>query len=107
MSELMRKFLTAYIEWVDAGAPQGRPFARGAGLCYGVDVFCEEQPEPDVAYDFVCRELKRMFRADGLDRVYPFGDAAYDECAVKDTQHLHQPRIDWIKSKLAATTFNH
>jgi hypothetical protein len=95
MSELMRKFLTAYIEWVDAGAPEDGPFSRSSGLCdntYGL---------PGGGKD-VRNELREMFESDGLATSYPFGEAEFNRDCDHDEQHLHQPRIDWIKSKLAA-----
>jgi len=93
MSDLMKKFLTAYIEWVDAGAPEGKPFCRGYGLCSN---------SFETEGSAVERELKGMFEADGLERTYPFGEADYDAHSTYGTHHLHQPRIDWVRKQLAA-----
>jgi hypothetical protein len=93
MSEELKQFLSDYLAWVDAGAPPSKPFERGYGLCSNTFYF-------DGDWEAVDNELSALFKADGLDRVYPFGKEAYEEASVNDTHHLYQPRIDWIKSKL-------
>jgi len=99
MSYLMRKFLTAYIEWVDAGAPEGKPFCRGYGLCPN------KYRLPDTAWADareLAQELAGMFVQGGLEMPYPFGQDAYDRDSYHDLHHLHQPRIDWVRKQLAA-----
>lgn len=99
MSELLRQFLSVYIEWVDGGAPDHEPFSRAEGLCDNLDYFEAAYAVGSfVPYD----ELGRMFQADGLSRVFPFGVAEFTEHGESRTQHLHQPRIDWVRAKLAA-----
>lgn len=70
MSELMREFLTAWLEWAEAGAPSHDTFRAEYGLCgnsnsFDGDTYCLEY------------ELAAMFKADGLDGGYPFGESAY------------------------------
>lgn len=98
MSDLMRKFLTAYIEWVDAGAPDNEPFERSFGLCSNTDGYAKSLAELEKLDAEICA----MFEADGLSTAYPFGFDAYNDAASRHTQHLHKPRIDWVRSKLAA-----
>jgi hypothetical protein len=95
MSEELKQFLSDYLAWVEAGAPPSKPFERGYGLCSNTYHW-------DGDWTHLGGELDTLFAEDGLDEDYPFGEAAYAAAIEADTQHLHQPRIDWIVRKLAA-----
>ncbi|CAB3784557.1 hypothetical protein [Pararobbsia alpina] len=102
MSEHLKAFLTAWLEWVDTGAVDGEPFERRRGLCssfeYWMDarnIDCEHQEEE-------CDGLTRAFRAAGLNRVYPFGGAEeFYEDSDANEMHLNPARIAWVRSKVA------
>jgi hypothetical protein len=94
MSQLLREFLSAYLEWVDAGAVNGEPFSRRVGLCsnFRGSAFCVSDID----------EIKRVCMADGLDEHYPFGGE--DQYGVEQsgyTMHLNPARIAWVRSKVA------
>jgi len=94
MSEHLKNFLSAYLEWVDAGAQDGKPFSRRVGLCsnFRCSAFCE----------FDIDEIKRVCMADGLDENYPFGGE--DQYGVEQsgyTMYLNPARIQWVRSKVA------
>jgi hypothetical protein len=100
MSDLMKQFLTAYIEWIESGAQEGAPFTREYGLCVNVERFVASggyETEKKIV-----RELKHMFENDGLDKKYPFGEGEYWDRAYLLTNHQHQPRIDWVRAALKA-----
>lgn len=98
MSELMRAFLRAYLEWATSGAENYKPFSRRLGLCACIGEFEAAYPHEDALYG----ELLSMFEADGLDGGFPFGDAAYFTARESGTQHLDENRLNWIRSKLEA-----
>ena len=101
MSERLAKFLAEWLRWVEEGATEDGSFLRSRGLCsnfddwmYGRNVSIE---------DITCENdrLYALFKADGLDGVYPFGGAeAFFDAADSETQHENQARIDWVRSKV-------
>lgn len=97
MSDLLREFLQAWLDWADEGAAQCAPFYREYGLCLNVHAY--------QGYNYtLLRELHALFRAEGLDKDYPFGSyGEYDELSDRYEQHLYEPRLAWVRNKLAAT----
>jgi hypothetical protein len=95
VSEHLKAYLSAYAAWVDAGAPDGEPFDRCIGLCTNI-LNWEGRPPGLVA------GLKAAFKADGLDKRYPFGgEDQYDAAADNNEQHLNEQRLAWVRSKIA------
>lgn len=97
MSDTLKAFYVAYWEWVKAGAPDGNPFARFDGLCGNLARFlrlfrCNYELKRDVR-----EELSRQFSKAGLDKTFPFGERSYFMRRDRDSQHLHKPRIDWVR----------
>ncbi|MDI9686588.1 hypothetical protein [Burkholderia cenocepacia] len=95
MSKLMREFLSAYLEWVEAGAPQSDPFERELGLCSNADRY-----PGVVAIGELDHELGQLFARSGLNEVYPFGEARYWEDFAAEAQHLNEQRLAWIREQL-------
>lgn len=98
MSELLRKYLQSWLAWAEGGAPHHAPYTRAFGLCANRRRYAQDETERQV----LLGELQGMFRRDGLDEAYPFGDAEYDALCRKEEQHLYVPRLTWVRSKLAA-----
>ncbi|HEX7911739.1 MAG TPA: hypothetical protein VF534_27110 [Paraburkholderia sp.] len=99
MSENLKAFLSAWIEWVDAGAAEGKPFARRFGLCSNLNDWTRPL-DGDVRW--ACeKELDRLFEVDGLDQCHPFGIEEYFEARGSETQHLDAKRLAWVRSKVA------
>jgi hypothetical protein len=102
MSANLKTFLLDWLEWVAAGAVDGKPFERRHGLCYcfenwldARDIVCDEQAEE-------CCNLTDAFVEDGLSRVWPFGGAeAFLEDSHADAMHLNPARIQWVRSKIS------
>jgi hypothetical protein len=95
MSDLMREFLSAYIAWVDADAPQGATFDRSFGLCSNAYRFCLDY------YEQIQNELAEMFERDGLNTDYPFCDEdGYTESSLAETQHENPARLAWVRKQL-------
>jgi hypothetical protein len=103
MSDHLKAFLTAWVEWVDAGSVQDQPFSRAVGLC------CNFEDWLMVEHDFTWMKaeyevdaLKNRFSSDGLDRFYPFGGKdLYCVQLEHAEQHLNEARIAWVRSKVA------
>lgn len=102
MSEHLKAFLTAWIEWVDAGAVNENPFSRAMGLCCNfedhllADGFTWQTAEVEVD------ALKALFATDKLDPLYPFGgENLYCIELEKNKQHLNEKRLAWVRSKVA------
>lgn len=100
MSELLHQFLSAYIAWVDEGAPNLKPFSRHRGLCSNLDSFMFKNCLADALE--AESDLMWMFSCDGLDISYPFGGGdAYDKECAYGKIHLNEHRIAWVRAKLA------
>lgn len=103
MSPLLREFLQAWIDWVDAGAAECDSFTRYNGLCNNLTHWSISQRG---AYDEAAGDAEEclldLFKADGLDETYPFGgQSAYDEDRSNGTHHLNPARLAWVRSKVA------
>jgi hypothetical protein len=99
MSEHLKAFLSAYLEWIEHGAPQKLPFSRRYGLCSNLTDWARPLDiEERIALE---KALDRMFSADGLDQCHPFGADEYFEAREDETQHLNEARIAWVRSKVA------
>ena len=103
MSQLLREFLSAWIEWVDAGAAANDPFERGYGLCSNLHKWALQNcTGPYSQVKALVAELKETFVSDGLDDSYPFcSEWQYGEEVDTDTMHLNPARIQWVRSKVA------
>ena len=112
MKQCTRDFLTAWINWVDTGAPEGEPFSRRNSLCLAKYDFCDKQygygVEADNYYD-IGADLGRMFAEDGLHDTHPFYDmkdeddsSGYVTDKANKTMHLNERRVAWVRKVLAA-----
>jgi hypothetical protein len=99
VSENLKAFLRAWLDWVEAGAPDCRPFKRRCGLCSNLDAWARALV-PDIRIDLE-GELELMFKVDGLDQCHPFGFDAYFDARGSETQHLDTTRLAWVRSKIA------
>ena len=101
-SDLMTKFYTEYLIWVNAGAPRSPIFNRGAGLCYNMQSYVRATTKDKAnTYNIrlsMEREMEDQFLDAGLSGIYPFGghDQYYRE--LRSSQlHLNLQRIQWVK----------
>lgn len=90
-NKLLQAFYNTYAAWLDAGAPEGQPFYRHAGLCHNLGKFGGDRD----AYV----EMTRQFEAAGLDYKYPFdyNMENYRSQSDDETMHLNPERIKWVK----------
>lgn len=103
MSELLREFLKAWLEWAESDAPTGS-FMRGDGLCGNLYyVFCQDMRGlSDEDTDSLRSELTDEFKKDGLEVQYPFGKGAYWQPPYTYAMHQDPNRLAWVRAKLAA-----
>ena len=85
-------YLREWLDWVEAGAVEGEPFSRRAGLC---------PQAPVVVRDELFSLRNADFGNDADDWVYPFGSSDYLHRAATRTQHECPARLAWVRAKLA------
>lgn len=105
MSKELREFLQAWLDWATNGAPDMKPFYRCIGLCGNViehfrDVRDGTTIQVYAVSDRVEEELKRLFKEQGLDKDYPFGQARYCAACSNGTQHRSTVRKNWVRKQL-------
>ena len=93
--ELLR-FYSEWLNWVDNGAPNLKPFYRGDALCASLWY---------VPYTYESRralkkELRAQFADAGLDESFPFGEDAWDEASLHRTMHADVNRIAWVRARI-------
>ena len=88
----LTKFYRDYLDWVDRGAPWDAPFDPSCGLCTNCSNHYEES---------VYEEMVQQFIDAGLHKTWPFGERAYEYYSDKDTMHLDERRIAWVRSHLS------
>lgn len=89
MSEQLKAFYKAYAAWLDAGAPQHKPFDRTYGLCFVLEEFsaCD--------YDLL-EEMRQQFTDAGLCWEFPF-DKCLSAYVEDDNKHLNPARVAWVR----------
>lgn len=111
MSDDLKAFLRAWLDWAEAGAPDDNRhternpnrFERDYGLCSNTYNFEELALDvhPDETGDLEI-ELACRFEEQGLRPSYPFGYEAYDADAEGGTHHLNPARLAWVRKQLEA-----
>lgn len=96
-NEIIKQFLTEWLEWVEAGAVEPHfIFRRGYGLCVSLTRYLNR-----TGYSNQYSEIKTIF-LDMLDLdMYPFGgETKFVEESIEGTMHLNKQRIQWAIDKL-------
>lgn len=104
MSDMMREFLKAYLDWADGGRdrmPNGCHFTGYNGLCNNWKRWIDDVVDSELLRKYLY-ELEGMFDADGLDLDYPFGESSYEYYTARGKAQEDTDRINWIKEKLEA-----
>ncbi len=102
-------FFVAYLEWVDAGAPEESGsdetgFSRASGLCYNALRFAARYPG---SRSRLTTDLTLELLADFGQQDFVFGSPQdYREMRVSNSAHLHRPRIEWVKKKIVGLQNN-
>lgn len=88
---ILLDFLQEWLDWVDAGAQDSKPFLRGWGLCSNTRSELQRcSLRSALAEDF-----------GDINASLPFSDAnEYAHRADERTQHECPKRLAWVKAKL-------
>lgn len=91
--QTLKDFYRAYADWLDAGAPQGKPFVRNNGLCLNLLLkMPRSYEETNAAFEEMTEQLCEA----GLDTLFPFDTREeYSKC---DNMHLNPRRIAWVRA---------
>lgn len=101
MSDLLKSFLSAWLDWVEAGACEAQPFQRGHGLCANFDSWLDESCTDHDVIDGEIADLLELFASEGLSEAYPFDSRdSYISAHERREQHLNEARIAWVRSKV-------
>lgn len=101
MSDHLKAFLSAYLEWVESGAPESDVFERFCGLCSNCKWYMRDIGLSESGAEIEVFNLQDLFTSEGLDEDYPFGgQALYEYESGNDDSHLNKARIDWVRSKV-------
>lgn len=100
-----REYLADWVKWIDAGAPQGKPYMREDTLCFGPYVYLPKGSGSSVD---MSDELEIMFKEDGLDSHHPFYDGTRTHCCVaykyetdNKLVHTNEKRVAWARKHSA------
>lgn len=97
-SELLTSFYRAYQDWINAGAPNHKPFRRDKGLCFNLSNFCRDINVEDKA---VSKEMNLQFKDAGLSGTIPFCKYSAYHVEVRTSQcHINKERLTWVKDHL-------
>lgn len=108
MSEMMKNFLKAYLQYADAmanGDEVAFDFYPECGLCSNAEHYeamSDEEYDPVGMAEELLEELHEMFDDAGMNTDYPFGEAGYNERYQNESQWSCPVRYDWIVNTLAA-----
>lgn len=99
MTEELKRFLTEWLEWVDAGAlGDGTSFDRSLGLCDSLEFWMISRSLP---YETKV-ELRQSFSVMLEGEIYPFGSPTdYVNEGREDTMHLNSSRVRWARETLS------
>lgn len=109
MSDNLKAFLRAWLDWAMADAPDSdrctdrnpNSFDRECGLCSNTHAFEELALDVYPHYTGALEdELGEQFRAAGLSKGYPFGQYVYDEDSEFGTHHCNLNRLAWVRTQL-------
>lgn len=91
MTPELKEFLEDYLKWVEAGAPQLKPFDRELGLCTNAEDYGY------LAFSALRSELDKDFPN---NKSTPFNYSLDDYCSERGEMHLNEKRLNWVREKL-------
>jgi len=96
-------YLTSWLEWTRNGAPDGKPYDRGVGLCGNVSYFVIKMKffahlkDTQRASD-LRKELDKALIRDFRDPQYPFmTERQYDLLSIELLHHENPTRLEWVR----------
>lgn len=104
LSRNTRSFLRGWLDWVEAGAKDERPFMRDQGLCHQAKFWFTQretreavQAELETAFMHAARQIS------GADPNFPFGRKTYYD-STKPRRMIADPdRLAWVRAQFRST----
>lgn len=91
----LRAFLTDWLAWAEAGAPESPVFDASVGLCTNAQFWWYGKPLETAC---VVELLEDVFAG----KAWPFGPKAYGSfCIDRNEAHLDPNRVGWVRAALA------
>ena len=101
MSERMEMYLTEYLAWVEAGAPEPAHFDTWMGLCTNILYWGRFRHLSVSGKQSMQHELSELLKASGLPTAYPFGgNDRYCHEGATHTHHKNELRLAWVRKQL-------
>lgn len=93
MSETLKMFLSEWLAWAEAGAPEHKTFHPWSGLCF---MLIRWGASSKVQWEFSDLLIDTMG-----DDEYPFGGQyIFDQDNHNRAMHLNEARLSWVREQL-------
>ena len=86
-------FLKDWLKWATTGAVWHPIYRKEQGLCLSYQEYARHTP-------FTYSELSKLFRAQGLNTGFPFGEKEFWEDARNATMHTNPMRLEWVRKTI-------
>lgn len=102
------EFLIEWLQWAESNPPSIEyeqypwpDFSTYYGLCENFYQWLRRKEYLGMIhfawYDYVYPKVSELFRDEGMDQHYPFGEDAYDAHGESGEHNTHPPRLDWVR----------
>ena len=92
-------FYKAYSDWIDDGAPEGKPFSRNCGICVSLTLHLKDIGLTPKEREQARKLMRSQFIKAGLNGDYQFNnrELPYLTESAKGMIHTNKNRIAWVK----------
>ena len=101
MFDKLAEFYNAYSDWIDAGAPEGKPFNRNCGICVSLTLHLKAMGLTPKEREQARKLMRSQFIKAGLNGDYPFNsqEKPYLSESARGLIHTNIARIAWVKKE--------
>lgn len=101
MFNKLAEFYEAYSDWIDAGAPEGKPFSRKCGICVSLTLHLKDIGLTPKEREQARKLMRSQFIKAGLNGDYPFNnrELPYLTESARGMIHTNKNRIQWVKKE--------
>lgn len=101
MFNQLTEFYKAYSDWIDAGAPDGKPFSRNCGICVSLTLHLKAMGLTPKEMEQARKLMRSQFIKAGLNGYYPFNnrELSYLTESARGLIHTNKNRIAWVKKE--------
>lgn len=101
---ILLDYFQTYVKWIDADAPEGKPFQRGMSLCENLRAALMKALPNDTDTLTACSlKLEEMLPLSPFRDKFPFNDGgvrAWIAEGYEQTCHLNPKRTAWVRKQL-------